>query len=233
MQTKTKAAIAIAICAAVVIAASYRLYFIREDKGGTVLWNKNEAYFFIPISRRGKHVSSLRYAWFLAKEYLGAIEPADDDRESLAVVRVTPSRVENHMLPQTDLRPGSGPSMYTPRKGRIYANCPALGGLCVWIGDHFEPAAQEEQRGFNGIEGLTEKDFDHGWSSSGFNSGFTINVGDQFTLSVNDSPMETENGAISIDLLRPGKPPERIWDLSVHKGRVSKTEYQHAFREHE
>jgi hypothetical protein len=175
MPTRKLATIAIAVCA-VATAASYKLYFIREDNGGTVLWNAKEAYFFIPFITRGVHVICLRYPWFLAKEYLGAIERADDEREFLHVVRVTFSGAESYALPQADLRPGAGPSMFTPHEGSIYATCPSVGGggLCRWAGNHFEHATQEEDRRLGGIGILTNKEIDggdDGWSKRGFNSG--------------------------------------------------------------
>jgi hypothetical protein len=71
--------------------------------------------------------------------------------------------------------------MFTPREGRIYVNYPACGGLCIWAGDHFDPAPQEERRGFNGIGFLTMRDFENknGWSKRRFgdnstDSNFTI-----------------------------------------------------------
>jgi hypothetical protein len=87
------------------------------------------------------------------------------------VIRVTPSAVERHVLKLDEREPWTGPGWYTPKRGHIYENYPALEGLCFWAGDHFEPATQEERRGFNGVDGLTEKDFDSGWSSRAFGVG--------------------------------------------------------------
>jgi hypothetical protein len=42
--------VALAILAAATVAASLRIYFIREDSGGYVLWNADEAYLFISIA---------------------------------------------------------------------------------------------------------------------------------------------------------------------------------------
>jgi hypothetical protein len=123
----------------------------------------------------------------------------------LAVVRVTSSGVENHVLKLKDPEPGRGPGLYTPRANRIYANYPALGGLCVWAGDHFEPAALDGRQGVDGIVALTAKAFENenGWSKRGVgvtrtDSNFTITVGDKFELAVNNLAVRrTARGAIS------------------------------------
>jgi hypothetical protein len=220
MRNGLKTTIGIAILiAALALATGLSAYFIRDDTGGDVLWNSSEAFFFIGISTRGLHVSWLGYPWFAAKQLMGgfaAVELPDDDRGSLIVIRVTSAGAERHDLKLEDRRPGSGPSMYTPRGGRIYANYPALGGLCVWDGDHFESATLEERRGFNGIDGLTAKDFDSGWRKRGFgvgqaDSNFTINIGEKFDLSVNNMAVkESGHGGISIDMLYTGRAPIRI-----------------------
>src|SRR2546429_9170340 len=55
--------VAIAILGAAIVAAvSLRIYFIREDSGGYVLWNADGAYLFISVARRGLHVSYPEYA---------------------------------------------------------------------------------------------------------------------------------------------------------------------------
>ena len=47
--------------AAVVIAASFSTYFVRDDSGGEVLWNSDEAYVFVHVATRGLHVTWLGY----------------------------------------------------------------------------------------------------------------------------------------------------------------------------
>ena len=140
-------------------------------------------------------------------------------------------------------RPGNGADMYTPLEGHIYANDPALGGLCRWVGDRFEPATPEERQRLDGINHLTNKDIDHGengWSKHSFgiepgnlDSSFTIEVGNNFKLSLNDLAAKTGDRTFSINLLRPGHAPEMIWNRDLHWGRVSKTEYNHAFHDRE
>lgn len=238
--------IVIAILVAVIVTISgCKIYFLRENSGGYAIWNTSEAYFFIQVTRQGLPVGYLRYPLFVAGEILGVVEPVDDDRASLAVIRVTSSGVDRNVLnlkndPQRG--PGSYPGEYTPLEGHIYAMCPPLGGLCRWSGDHFERASQEERQRLDGIKRLTRGDFENdksGWSRREFGAGptnrkFIIKVGDKFELSVNNLGVNgTENGTVSIDLLRPGKAPERIGDFYRREGKVSRTEYKQAFQDPE
>ncbi len=100
----------------------------------------------------------------------------------------------------------------------------------------------EERERLGGINRLTTDDFDNGangWSRRVFVAGpvdrmFTINLGDQFSLVVNNVGVaNTKNGAVSIDLQRPGRAPERIAAFETREGSVSRAEYLHAFRETE
>ena len=216
---------------------------ILDSGDGTVLWNAKEAYLFLGVRHVGHNMNYLRFPWFLAKNYLGAVEDTADDRGSFVVIRATSSGIERHALKRDYLRPGSGTDMYTPLEGQIYANDPELGGLCRWAGDHFEPATPEERHKFDGINHLTNKDVDHtedGWSKHSFavgpgdiNDTFRIDVGQRFTISLSDQAAKDGDRAFSIDLLRPGHAPERIWNRDLHWGRVSKEEYQRVFADRE
>lgn len=243
LRSKTTAAIAIVILIPVAIAASFKVYLNFEDSGTTVLWNDKEAYFFIGTRSIGHRVNLLWFPWFLAKNYLGAVEDPDDIRGSSDAIRVTSSNVEHHMLKVVDLPPGAGPAMYTPLEGHIYVNYPALGGLCRWAGDHFESATPEERHRLDGITHLTNKDIEHdvnGWSKHSFavgpgdiNDTFPIEVGNSFKLSLSDLAAQNGDRAFSINLLRPGYTPERIWNRQLRWGRVSKAEYRRVFQDRE
>jgi hypothetical protein len=176
-----KMKIGIALLVAIAIIASLHLYFIRDSVDGTALWNSSEAYFFIGVHAHGLHVSLLGIPRLFVTQLLRGVELPDDDRISWVIVRATSSEVERHIVKQEDPDPGRGPTMFTPRGDRIYVNYPACGGLCIWAGDHFDLAPQEERRGFNGIGFLTMRDFENknGWSKRRFgdnstDSNFTI-----------------------------------------------------------
>jgi hypothetical protein len=236
MRKRTIVAIALAIFW-IAMAASSHVYLILESSGGTALWNANEAYLFIGVDLIGHRVNGLRFPWFLVENFIAGPEDQDDRRIYLAVIRVTPSAVERHVLKLDEREPWTGPDWYAPKRGRIYANYPALGGLCSWAGDHFEPATQEERRGFNGIDGLTEKDFDSGWYSRGFGVGpgysrltLTVETPDSSGLSVNSAEAAAWHSSLSINVLRPRHPPERIWNRGLRWGIVRPSEYRLAFQ---
>jgi hypothetical protein len=238
----------IGITTLVAAAASCNIYFLREYCDGNLMWNDSEAYFFVEVGRQGHHVSCVRYPLFVVKEYLGGIESPDDDRAFLVVLRVTSSGVERHVLNLADRAiggAGSDPTHFTPLEGHIYANCPELDGLCRWSGDHFERATQEERRRLAGPDRLA-KDYirvaANGWSKRHFGAGppestSTIDVGDRFRLSLKNLAVKgTEKTTVLIDVLRPGKTPERIGNFDARPPRgemVSRTEYQRAFRDDE
>jgi hypothetical protein len=185
-----------------------------------------------------------------------AYEPPVDQRAFLVVIRVTSSGVERHIMKLADRLdggPGSDPYGFTPMNGQIYASCPWLirliayngqligggpdDGLCKWAGDRFERATDGERRRLGGIKGLSKTDFvrdSSGWSRRELVAGpsdrkFTIAVGDEFRLSINVVAHGIERSTLSIDLLRAGKPAERIGVFDAHEGNVSNAEYERVF----
>jgi hypothetical protein len=94
-----------------------------------------------------------------------------------------------------------------------------------------------ERRRFDAVIGINAaaRPSQDGWSKREFGTGpqeasFTINVGDKFELSFTNTPVKgTGYGAISIDLMQRGRPPERIWTLDGRPRSVSSAEYQEAF----
>jgi hypothetical protein len=61
MSKKKKAIITVATIAVVLACAIYadlfHIYTLRDDNGGTILWNANEAYLFMSVARRGYRLS--------------------------------------------------------------------------------------------------------------------------------------------------------------------------------
>lgn len=230
MRTWMKATIVVAAIA-LVVAASRSLYFIREGHGGWVLSNESEAYIFIGISRDGLEISALRYPWMIFREHLHGVEPPTDQRAFLTVLHVTQSAAEIHRITEYG---DTSPAFFTPIEGKIYANCPALGGLCRWARDHFERADPAERMRLGGFDHLTGRETPTdpwGWSKVGFRPTFTVKVDDQCSLVINNPLDSFGQGPITIDRIRPGNPPERIWEYRLRGGRVSGAEYERAFRE--
>lgn len=225
----------LAIC--LVSSASLNTYLIRTDAAGEALWNSKEAYFFVYEERLGWQVKWIGYPLMAAGERLGHIEPPDDGRGTMYVTHITSSGVERHVLELMDRRPGSGPSMLTPIGDRIWTNFPALGGLCWWAGDHFERATQEESRGLGGIEHLYHLNNrayrdESGWSKAAVapEQNVVINLSDGTELSAYGGARRVP---LSIEMRRQGGEPSTVFSVDTGAGRVSRSGYQHAFRDPE
>ena len=214
-----------------------KIYYIREDSAGTLLWNANEAYLFMSVVRRGFRIGYLEYPWVIFKQYLNAPPFPDDRRVSLVVIRVTGSAVERQVVDfprDTD----HAPTLLTPFDKSIYANC--QGVLCRWTGTRFEPASDTEQRRLDGTNRLSVPNFNgvEGWSRQGVgavagDSQFSADVGGKVSLVVKlGNIYKSAYSSASVDLFRPGRAPERIWYLDGNPRRIGKKEYQNWFGSH-
>jgi hypothetical protein len=227
------------LIAAVALAAAAfsKIYYLRQYAGGSLVWHRDEAYLFLFESRVGYRINYVEYPWVLLGEYLNSPPFPDDHRFLLTVIRATPSAVERRVVEFGD-RPGIFPQYLTPFGERIYARCPG-DILCKWTGIDFEAATQEEQRDLDGVHRLDAAvDGElNGWSKRGVGPAphdqFAVEVGKRFTLSVkNGATNKREQPKISIDLLRPGQPSERIWYHDGTPGYVSQMEYENKFGNH-
>lgn len=210
-----------------------KIYAIRDDCGGDLLWNADEAYLFIGVARRGFRISYLEYPWVMLKESLYGVRLPDDQRTSVTVVHITASGVEQHVVEMLDERPANTPILYTRLQGNIYANCG--GNLCKWTGNKFEAATEQEQRRLDGTSQLVEKNMEDGWSQRTFGGAPTdyqlaVDVGQTFKLGVTNKLLDrTRRSIVSVDVVRPERSPEAIWHLDGRSRRVSKSEYEQAF----
>jgi hypothetical protein len=218
--------IALAIC------AYLKIYYIRDESGGQVLWNSNEAYLVIHVHRSGFRVRYLEYPWVRLREYLHGVRLPDDERLAVNVIHVTSSTTDRE---SGDFgRSTNPPDFITPSDGHIYANC--QGVLCKWSGTHFEPATEKQKQNFDGINHLLS-DIDgesDGWSKRGFGGGrnyeFRADAGGHFIISVKETaPQNLGYTVLSIYLQRAGQPPERIWYGSSIPRRVTWAAYRELF----
>jgi hypothetical protein len=236
------------LIAIVVVAGSFDIYGADEGAGGFVIWNQSEAYLFVQIDLRGSHASLLEFPWILLKELLVVGIFPNETRAFLVVIRVTSSRVERHLVNLTDRSDGgagSDPSRFTPIGEHIYADCPSLGGLCRWAGDHFEHATQEERSDISpdrhSSQGrLTTDDFENdpnGWSRRVFVAGpidrsFSVEISNQFRLLLNNvGEKGTKNGTLSVSVVRPSETPRRIATFKTYEGLLGRGAYWHIFRD--
>jgi hypothetical protein len=215
----------------VLLSAGLSAYVVRINAAGVALSNGKEAYFFINRETDGYHVKWIGYPLTIVGEILGRIEPPDDVRGTIYVIRITSSTVEQHVLEQTDLRPGSGVSMLTPIGDRIWTNYPGLGGLCWWAGDHFERATQEELHRLDGINHLDNDYYRdrRGWSKASVSPGQTsvITLGDGTELSAYDAEWHYP---FLIERQKRGREPTTVFSLDIDSGFISRSGYKNAFR---
>lgn len=224
---------------AVLASAVPKLHYIRNDSGGTLIWNNEEAYLFMTTAQRGLRVRYVSYPLVLLKELFYAVTVPDDERVIVTVVHITASSTERHVINIADPSPGSAPSLYTPLRGHIYADCPELGGLCRWNLDHFERATDEEQRELDGINNLTVPDFASvgGWSRRTTGTGpgqqFTAGVGSSFSILVKNEAKDIRGyDRTSVQVLRFGKISETVWHLEGALQGVTGSAYRATFNTH-
>lgn len=223
-----KKIITILVLTTIVLAlASFKMYYVLDDGGVDIVWNKSEGYLFLSVVRRGYHFRCLEYPLVAMRRYFGSISPPDDRTSSITVLEVTATAVHRYVTEDISL------NFYTPFDHAIYAN--RQGGLWKWAGGHFEQATADEQRNFGGTSRLSAQGFTdvNGWSSLPRVTSGPPEVkvemeagGEPLTLLVKRGYNERD---ISIDLLRQGGAPERIWALDEQPRRVTKTEYENLF----
>ncbi len=225
------------ICVAILIFLSVSLsaYWIDVSGGGQVLYNNKEAYFFIGSDTLGWHFSWIWYPFVMLMGRAGYIHPPDDNRGVLYVIRVTSAGVERYVVEQTNRSPGSGPGWYTPIEGRIWAHYPAIGGLCWWAGNHFEPATQEERQRIDPFKDLKSGYFknQNGWSNDMvWVANLSIKLDEKVELLL-DGGSDGGREPISIQMSKQDQEPVRIFNLDRSSKLVSRSEYRRAFPERE
>ena len=225
---KAKGAITV-VLAVIIFGSIVKLHFILDEGGGGyVLWKKDEAYLLMYDRPIGYRISILGYLLMPIREYFYAPAIPVDDKWALAVVRITPAETERYSQQSTvEIR------NFTPIESEIYAHCP--GGLCKWTGSEFHLISGQEEQEIGGEDHLSKREFANvsGWSKLGIKG---TSVGDdpgQYELSINldtRTTLQVRGGnPVSVDLLRPGRSPERVWYHEQRTRRVSSNEYEQVF----
>jgi len=215
------------LAVAVIFLCFFHVYYIGGSGDGDLLWNAKEAYLFVHGERRGYHVSYLGYLPELVKGYFGVIGSPDDESQFTLVIRITPSKTQR-------CEEKGEFHYFTPIENNIYAGRNDE-NLWKWTGGHFEKASIEDQRKLSGTQRLSNKDFNdaNGWSGR---FSITSKIKEQFPITLDGSPLTVEattlnfiEGEVSVDLMRPNRPPENIFKRNGQPRRVSKGEYERAF----
>lgn len=218
-------AVAVVLVAGLVYAYPYRLYYLRDDSSGIMLWKTDQAYFFMKIARRGYHMSYAEYPWALLSERFGALPAPNDQRVFLVVINVSSSGTERHLGWVQNDTPGF-PRSFTPVGQSVYTFCDGV--LCKWAGDHFENATQKEQQDIGGAERLVS-DGDvsvNGWTKREVNGDFSVTIGGQTVVKLAKTQ---HRGTPTIELDQPGKPAQELWNDNGDPHRVSWWTYKRSF----
>jgi hypothetical protein len=210
------------------LSAVLRTYRVRLNGDADLVWNADQAYLFIGVTSWGYRLNYLQYVGDLLKERLGGVTSADDARHAVIVFRLTPEAIQRHNAADISL------DFYTPFENNIYAN--RQGEMWTWAGDHFEKASPEKRAKFESSGRQLEPTFTNidGWSKQ--NSIFGGKFGKtDFEVKLGSGPLKViansdqSKGQLSIDLLRPGQSPERVWELDGRTRKITEAEYNEIF----
>lgn len=236
MRKSTKVLVIIAV---IVAASGYALYVdlfhiytLRDDNGGTIIWDANEAYLFMSVARRGYRLNWPTYAAAILGQFFNAPPAPTDQRIFFIVIHVTPAGVERHVAKITEN--AIVPHFFTPVGQTIYAF--SEGMIYKWAGDRFDKATQEEERKVGGLEHLSSDSDEtiNGSSKRGIgqvagDAEFTVNIGTEATLKVRQGNVyKSAADSPTIQLYRPGKPVQELWHVNGEPRRVSRRKYDQA-----
>jgi hypothetical protein len=216
-----------------------KVYVVRDGANGTLFWNADQALLFVDVTSSGAHMSYARYALEPLLVSMGDVRTPDNKRCSqILVIRVTDNDVQRY---DTDLYqyaedPYCG-FHFDLFAGNIYAVY--LPKLWKWVGTDFEPAAVEENDFQAGRATSTAASRAHPWEFDNMDGWSMRTLGQtppRHEIVLNGQPVtivfhgETWPSApVSVDLIRPGQPPQTIWSLDGRPHRVSKAEYMKIF----
>ncbi|MBZ5525218.1 MAG: hypothetical protein LAP21_23575 [Acidobacteriia bacterium] len=237
MHSKLSKTALVGLLAIVFIAAALsKIYFVRDHSGGSIMSKGDEAYLFLGSGHTGYNFSYLEYPLIRVKEYFYAPPFPEDRNASIIVMRITPSGTERYSI-NFGKDAGGTPQLLTPFENDFYAMCRGA-ALCKWTHSGFQPATEEEQRRFGGIDhlvrGAMNNETINGWSvhQIGRSRGehLELSIGGKFVISAkNEAALEQESPRVSIDLIRPGIAPENLYHADGAPRRVSKAEYKRDF----
>jgi hypothetical protein len=231
-----KITIAIVLLVVALIGAAFmNAYYVADGAGATLYWRADDAYLFVGASSSGYHFRYLDYPMVALRGYFNASLPADDNHVSGTVIHVTPFVVERYQL-DYGKDSATTPDFLTPFDDGFYAMCTGQ-VLCKWIGKHFEPATEEQRLRHDGTNRLFHGDMSgqiiNGWSVREVRRSpddhFEIPIGNAYAIHAENHAKDVRYPWVSVDLLRPGKSPESLYNVNGTPRRVNRTEYEKLF----
>lgn len=226
----------LAVCAAILVAATFTdVHYVRSYPGGTLLRRGDEAYLFLGTGQTGYRFSWLKFPFVLVGEYFNAPPVPEYQYGSTTVFHITPASTDRQRVEFGEDTSRTG-QFFTPFNDGFYAMCNG-GSLCKWTNTGFQPATEEEERRFGGIEHLVRGDINNkdinGWSiyEIGRSRGeFQVSVGGKFTIAVDvKATFPQEYARISIALSRPGQPEQILYAGDGTPKLISEGEYRRDF----
>ena len=221
--------ICLVVAAALATSGYAKLSLVFTEASGSLFWDADEAYLFLDYANSGVRMSYLSYLLEFPKTMLGGPTLRSDLSGSVLALRISRQAIEP--LTTQDLSLGD----YRFVKGDIYSRSGIDGSIWKWSGTAFIRASGDEDRAFNPVApgGFLGFDNVNGWSEraqlgGGVRDGYEV----PFTLGGEKFSLVTRQGAlgeVSIDLIRPGQAPQKIWSLDQSTRWVSKAHYQRIF----
>lgn len=235
-----KSLIAVGILTAITLALVYPMvYAVQGSGGGALFWDASEAFLFISENSYGARMNYLRYALEPLLVGMGVVHATGAESCSKTlVIRVADKKVQRYDTDLYRYAEESGCSFqFELFRGQIYAV--SWPRLLKWSGTRFERTTPEEYGAYaTALSGgktvsLHPWEFDNvdGWSMRALGQ-----TPPKYDLVLNGQPVTIVYSGetwppkpLSVDLMRPGQAPERIWEFDGRAHRVSKAEYEHTF----
>jgi hypothetical protein len=226
---------------AVSAVARPRVYYVIDKNRGDLVWNSSDAYVFIGVFESGYSFSYLGYLGESVREIFPFGASGPEKKHYYAVVlRITPETVQRYTFDNFQYG-GVFPVGKTISAGN-YLDATRT----KWSGANFEPMTPTEEKewrdGGRLIPPGPAYDNIAGWSKRAVggevvreSSTESIEKDAEATIELGGSPLtiRMNSGFISheafIDVLRPGRAPERIWQLNENPYRVNKATYKRIF----
>jgi len=144
-ESRKKTVVILAVLAILVVLFA-PVYYIRDEAGGNLIWNGDQAYLFMTVVHRGYRMNCFRLVAAFVKELIPYETFSRDDLSSSVIVfRIAPGNLQRFDFDNMNLDSpdGIGQNIYVVNREN---NGGLLnGGLLKWSGDHFERTSAEEQ----------------------------------------------------------------------------------------
>lgn len=203
------------------------IYIIWDVAGAQLVCNADQAVIFVHEGSRGYQHSYLSFPLDAVKQMFYSVSPPDRQRFEYVLFVVTPTKVQRFEIADSSL------TDIDPVGDNLYAGSET--GIQKWTGSRFIRATAEEKQAYlNAMHSDSHgPDYDnyHGWSARSSILGGGLH---QYVIALNGNTLTLEvnghfNSDLSIEVIRRGQAPEKIWHLNESPRFVSRVEYEQVF----